>query len=98
MLGYVNERFPATGALGPRDYGRMRHALGEFCAANHRPNSTTRVLLRNIPEGQTLAGLSSAPAGSELAELWTQVQNAGGLSALQSVCDFAHYSSSHFLH
>lgn len=84
MLGYVNERFPATGALGLAIMGGcgmlsvsfVLPIIGKFYDEG---------IAANIPEGQTLEGLSSAPAGSELAELWTQVQNAGGLSALQSV-------------
>ncbi len=50
----------------------------------------------NLPEGQTIESLAAAHAGSELADLWAQVQNAAGLHALETVAIFANHSARDF--
>lgn len=84
MLGFVNERFPATGALGLAIMGGcgmlsvsfILPVIGRFYDEG---------IAANLPDGQTVEALSAAPAGTELANLWAQVQNAAGMSALETV-------------
>lgn len=82
MLGYVSERFPATGALGLAimgGVGMLSTSIGLPIFGKFLDQGITA----NIPTGQTEALLASAPAGSELATLWEQIQQSAGLSALQ---------------
>jgi len=84
MLGYVSERFPATGALGLAIMGGcgmlsvsfVLPVIGKFYDQG---------ISTHIPDGQTVESLSAAAAGSDLAAVWVQVQNAAGLSTLQTV-------------
>ena len=84
MLGYVSERFPATGALGLALMG----GCGMLSVSFVLPvigGFYDKGISANLPEGQTVESLTAAPAGSELADIWAQVQNAAGLHALEIV-------------
>lgn len=84
MLGFANDRLPATGALGMAILGGcgmlsvslVLPVIGRFYDQG---------IAANIPAGMNQETLSAAPAGSELAEIWAQVQNAAGLHALELV-------------
>ncbi|MCG8526452.1 MAG: MFS transporter [Opitutales bacterium] len=84
MLGYVSERFPSTGALGLAIMGGAGMLSVSFVLPTIGKFYDNGIA-SNLPEGQTVETLSAAEPGSQLAEVWAQVQNAAGLSALEAV-------------
>ncbi len=81
MLGYVNERFPDTGALGLAVMG----GAGMLSVGVFLPlvgGIFDKGIAARIPERQTQAALAAAPAGSGLADLWSHIQAAAGLEML----------------
>lgn len=84
MLGVVSERFPKTGALGLAIMG----GAGMLSASFVVPRVGAwfdRAIAARIPEGQTAETLKAAPAGSDLAAQWTQIQASAGLESLGKV-------------
>ncbi len=84
MLGYTNTRFPNTGALGLAIMG----GAGMLAAGISAPiigKIYDDGIARHIPPGQTPDLLAAAPAGTPLADTWSQVQAAGGLEALGKI-------------
>lgn len=81
MLGYVNERFPNTGALGLAIMG----GAGMLSVGVFLPlvgGIFDRGIAARIPAGETQAALAAAPAGSSLAAEWSKIQAAAGLDML----------------
>jgi len=81
MLGYVNTRFPSTGAVGLAIMG----GAGMLSAGLILPiigHSYDRGIAIRVPVGQTIDTLSAAPATSPLATLWTDIQAEAGLHTL----------------
>ena len=84
MLGYVNERFPRTGALGLAIMGGagmlsvsfILPVIGKFYDEG---------ITALIPAGMTSTNLSTAPAGSERAAQWANIQAQAGLESLGKV-------------
>jgi MFS family permease len=81
MLGYTNDRFPDTGALGLSIMGGAGMLMVNFMLAVAGANIDKGVSLR-IPAGQTAESLAAAPAGSDLHSLWLNIQGAAGLHTL----------------
>jgi MFS family permease len=84
MLGYVNENFPKTGALGLAIMGGCGMLSGGFVVPYVGKIFDAAIHVR-IPAGQTQEALAVAPAGTELATLWTKIQGEAGLEALGKV-------------
>jgi len=84
MLGYVNERFPSTGALGLAIMGGAG-MLGAGASAPIIGKFYDNGILHRLPVGQTRDALAAAPAGSPMAGLWMNIQSAAGLEALGKV-------------
>lgn len=81
MLGYVNERFPDTGALGLAIMG----GAGMLSVGVFLPlvgGIFDKGIAARIPDGQTQAALAGAPAGSGLADQWSHIQAGAGLEML----------------
>ncbi len=84
MLGFVNERFPKTGALGLAimggagmlSAGFVLPVIGKWYDAG---------IAKGIPEGTTVEALKSAAAGSTEAAKWASIQADAGLHALGQV-------------
>jgi len=81
MLGYTNERFPNTGALGLSIMGGSGMLAVNFMLAVAGHNIDKGIDLR-IPAGQTKETLSAAADGTDLHALWMNIQGAAGLHTL----------------
>ena len=81
MLGYTNERFPNTGALGLSIMGGAGMLAVNFMLAVAGNNIDKGIALR-IPAGQTKDTLASAADGTDLHALWMNIQGAAGLHTL----------------
>jgi MFS family permease len=81
MLGYTNDRFPNTGALGLSIMGGSGMLMVNFMLAVAGANIDKGISLR-IPAGQTKDTLAAAPDGSALHALWLNIQGAAGLHTL----------------
>lgn len=84
MLGYTNERFPKTGALGLAVMG----GAGMLSAGFVLPvigKWYDDGITAGIPEGTTKAALESAEAGTPQAAEWATIQADAGLQALGQV-------------
>jgi MFS family permease len=84
MLGYVNENFPRTGALGLAIMGGAG-MLGAGFAQPVIGRLVDQGIAARVPAGQTIATLSAAPAGGELGRLWLKIQAEAGLTTLGRV-------------
>ena len=84
MLGYVSENFTKTGALGLAIMGGAG-MLGSSFAQPVIGHLVDAGIATRLPAGKTVADLSAAPAGGELATLWTKIQADAGLEALGKV-------------
>ena len=84
MLGYVNENFPKTGALGLAIMGGAG-MLGAGFAQPVIGRLVDQGIAARVPAGQTIAALSAAPAGGELGQLWLKIQADAGLTTLGRV-------------
>ena len=80
MLGYTNERFPNTGALGLAIMGGAGMLGAGFSAPIIGKLFDTGIIHR-MPAGQT----QDALAGSDLATQWMNIQAAAGLEALGKI-------------
>jgi hypothetical protein len=81
MLGFVNEKYPRTGALGLAIMG----GAGMLSVSIVLPvmgRSYDAGIAARIPAEQTAAGLAAAPAGSPLAQVWTRIQADAGLATI----------------
>jgi fucose permease len=81
MLGTVSERFPKTGALGLAIMG----GAGMLSASYVVPRVGAwfdRAIAARLPAGQTVETFKAAPANSDLATQWTQIQASAGLESL----------------
>ncbi len=84
MLGYTNERFPKTGALGLAIMG----GAGMLSASYVLPvigRWYDDGIAARIPEGVTAEALQKAEAGSEGALQWASIQAEAGLEAFGQV-------------
>ena len=84
MLGFVNERFPATGALGLAIMG----GAGMLSAGFVLPvigRFYDQGIAARVPEGTTAEALKAAAMGSEQAAQWMGIQAGAGLEALGKV-------------
>jgi len=81
MLGFVNERFPNTGAMGLAIMGGSGMLSVSF-ALPVLGKYFDQGIAQRIPAGQTAAGLSAAPDGSALAGQWLGIQASAGLEML----------------
>jgi hypothetical protein len=81
MLAFVNERFPATGALGLAIMG----GAGMLSVSVILPvigHSYDHAIAARLPGDQTVASLTAAAAGSDLGSLWMRIQADAGLQTL----------------
>ncbi len=84
MLGFVNERFPKTGALGLAIMG----GAGMLSAGFVLPvigKWYDDGIANALPEGATVEGFQQAAAGSAEAAQWASIQADAGLHALGQV-------------
>jgi fucose permease len=81
MLGYTNDRFPNTGALGLSIMGGAGMLMVNFMLAVAGANIDKGISLR-IPAGQTKDSLAAAAPGTDLHALWLNIQGAAGLHTL----------------
>jgi MFS family permease len=84
MLGFTNERFPDTGALGLAIMG----GAGMLSVSLVLPiigRVFDRGIAARLPQGYTISDLATAPPGSELARQWTAIQASAGLETLGKV-------------
>ena len=84
MLGTVSERFPNTGALGLAILGGAGMLSGSYIVPLVGRGFDHAIAAR-LPVGQTAEALNAAPAGTELATQWTQIQASAGLETLGQV-------------
>ncbi len=84
MLGYVNENFPQTGAVGLAIMGGAG-MLGAGFAQPVIGRLVDQGIAARVPAGQTAAALAAAPAGGELGQLWLKIQADAGLATLGRV-------------
>jgi len=84
MLGYVNENFPKTGALGLAVMGGAGMLSVAFVLPVMGRIYDAGITAR-VPAEQTAAALAAAPAGSGLAGLWMKIQADAGLATLGRV-------------
>ena len=84
MLGYTNDRFPNTGALGLAIMGGAG-MLGAGFSAPVIGKFFDNGIAHHLPAGQTAATLAAAPAGTPLADSWIRIQASAGLEALGKV-------------
>ena len=81
MLGFVNERFPSTGAMGLAIMGGCGMLSVSFILPVLGKYFDDGIAQR-IPANQTIQALSAAPDGSELAISWLKIQASAGLEML----------------
>ena len=84
MLGYVNESFPKTGALGLAIMGGAG-MLGAGFAQPVIGRLVDQGIGARVPAGQTVAALSAASVEGELGRLWLKIQADAGLATLGRV-------------
>jgi MFS family permease len=84
MLGFVNERFPSTGAMGLAIMGGCGMLSVSFILPVLGKYFDDGITQR-IPAGQTIQALSAAPDGSDLAISWLKIQASAGLEMLGRV-------------
>ena len=84
MLGFVNERFPSTGAMGLAIMGGCGMLSVSFILPVLGKYFDDGIAQR-IPSNQTIQALSAAPDGSDLAINWLKIQASAGLEMLGRV-------------
>jgi MFS family permease len=84
MLGFVNESFPDTGALGLAIMGGVGMLSVSFVLPIMGRTFDQGIAAR-LPAGQSVAGLSAAAAGTPDASLWMDIQAKAGLVTLGRV-------------
>jgi MFS family permease len=84
MLGFVNERFPSTGAMGLAIMGGCGMLSVSFVLPVLGKYFDDGIAQR-IPAGQTIQALSAAPDGSDMAINWLNIQASAGLEMLGRV-------------
>jgi len=84
MLGYVNESFPRTGALGLAIMGGAGMLSSSWVLPLIGRYYDKGIGLR-IPEGHDRLDLAAAQAGTDLAALWSRIQADAGLHILGQV-------------
>jgi MFS family permease len=84
MLGYTNDRFPNTGALGLSIMGGAGMLCVNFMLAVAGRSIDDGIALR-IPAGQTKEALAAASAGSDLNLQWMKIQGDSGLHTLGKI-------------
>lgn len=84
MLGYTNERFPNTGALGLSIMGGAGMLCVNFMLAVAGKSIDDGIALR-IPAGQTKEALAAAAGGSDLHSQWMRIQGDAGLHTLGKI-------------
>ncbi len=84
MIGYTNERFPATGALGMAIMG----GAGMLSVSIVLPvigRVFDRGIAARLPTGHAASDLAAAAPGTPLSNQWTAIQAAAGLETLGKV-------------
>jgi fucose permease len=84
MLGYTNERFPNTGAMGLAIMGGAG-MLSVSLILPYIGKYFDLGIAQRVPPGQTQAGLAAAPDGTPLADLWMKIQASAGLETLGKI-------------
>ena len=84
MLGYTNEHFPKTGALGLAIMGGAGMLSSSWVLPLIGRYYDKGIGLR-MPPGHTTTDLAAAPAGSDLATLWMNIQAEAGLHTIYQV-------------
>lgn len=84
MLGFVNEQFPKTGALGLAIMGGAGMLSVSFVLPVIGRLYDAGITAR-IPEGGSMEGLKSAAVGTPQSAEWMQIQAGAGLEALGQV-------------
>jgi MFS family permease len=84
MLGYTNDRFPNTGALGLSIMGGAGMLCVNFMLAVAGKSIDDGIALR-IPAAQTKEALAAASAGSDLNAQWMKIQGDSGLHTLGKI-------------
>ncbi len=84
MLGFVNERFPSTGAMGLAIMGGCGMLSVSFVLPVLGKYFDDGIAQR-IPAGQSIQALSAAPDGTDLAISWMKIQASAGLEMLGKV-------------
>ena len=84
MLGFVNERFPSTGALGLAIMGGAGMLSVSFVLPQ-LGSMFDKGIEQRLPAGQTVAALSAAPDGTAQAVQWLGIQASAGLEMLGKV-------------
>jgi fucose permease len=84
MLGYTNDRFPNTGALGLSIMGGAGMLCVNFMLAVAGRSIDDGIALR-IPAAQTKEALAAASAGSDLNLQWMKIQGDSGLHTLGKI-------------
>jgi MFS family permease len=84
MLGYANENFPKTGALGLAIMGGAGMLSSSLVLPKIGYYYDKGIALR-VPMGTSADALKAAPAGSDLAALWSKIQADSGLHILGQV-------------
>lgn len=85
MLGFVNERFPATGALGLAIMGGAGMLSVSFVLPVMGRFYDAGVAQGTAQAGHTAAEFSAAAAGTPLASQWMGIQATAGLATLGKV-------------
>jgi hypothetical protein len=85
MLGFVNERFPSTGAMGLAIMGGCGMLSVAFALPLLGKYFDQGIASRIAGSGPTADALAAAPDGSPLASLWMQIQASAGLEMLGKV-------------
>jgi hypothetical protein len=84
MLGFVNERFPKTGAMGLAIMGGCGMLSVSWVLPRLGAMYDKGIALR-IPAGVAQPVLEAAPAGSELGATWLGIKASAGLEMLGRV-------------
>jgi fucose permease len=84
MLGFVNERFPKTGAMGLAIMGGCGMLSVSWVLPQLGAMYDKGIALR-IPSGVTQPALEAAPPGSELGTTWLGIKASAGLDMLGRV-------------
>jgi MFS family permease len=84
MLGFVNERYPKTGALGLAIMGGAGMLSSSFVLPTVG-KIYDHAIVAATPADVDVAALAAAPAGSELAAQWMAIQAGAGLDTIGKI-------------
>lgn len=84
MLGFVNERYPKTGALGLAIMGGAGMLSSSFVLPTVGKLYDSAIVSAT-PAGADAAALAAAPQGSALADQWMAIQASAGLDTIGKI-------------